>query len=153
MLAMLPRTRADQIDIRQRLDVSAPVMVRQVRQYRKVGQRNWRSSARTDRRLHWGRETPAVHCRQCDTGSIILRFARCVGSRRRATVESGDVMMNVRPLLFAMGSLGLSGPALAQIIPDHGHFFGSENWGFGAMMVFGPLFFLVFLAVGVAAPM
>ncbi len=58
--------------------------------------------------------------------------------------------MIAKPLLLAAGSLGLSAPALAQGIPDHGHFFGRDNWGFGAMMVFGPLFFLVFLAVAVA---
>lgn len=58
--------------------------------------------------------------------------------------------MNARPLLVAVGSLGLPGPAFAQVIPEHGHFFGGEGMGFGAMMVFGPLFFLVFLAVAVA---
>ncbi len=69
---------------------------------------------------------------------------------RGATGESGDMMMNARPLLFAVSSLGLSGPAMAQGIPEHPHFFGGEGMGMGAMMVFGPLFFLVFLAVAVA---
>ncbi len=58
--------------------------------------------------------------------------------------------MNAKPLLFALSSLGLSGPVLAQGIPEHGHFHGGDGIGFGAMMVFGPLFFLIFLAVAVA---
>ena len=58
--------------------------------------------------------------------------------------------MIAKPLLLAAGSLGLSGPALAQGIPEHSHFVGGQGMGFGAMMVFGPLFFLVFLAVAVA---
>ena len=42
--------------------------------------------------------------------------------------------------------------ALAQTIPEHTHIFGAEGMGmgFGAMMIFGPLFFLVVVAFTVA---
>ncbi len=58
--------------------------------------------------------------------------------------------MTVRAWLPLILGLGLAEPALAQGFPEHGHFFGGDGMGFGAMMFLGPLFFLVFIAAVVA---
>ncbi len=58
--------------------------------------------------------------------------------------------MMARTWLVLLPAVILSRRALAQPFPEHGHFFGGDGFGFGAMMLLGPLSAALFLAVVVA---